>query len=81
MYFERFLGLDDVSVLIFGAPIRFTACDFSCDSAPAAQMWPQCCCMRSLVPRPQNWVNLGEKLGPRAGICAFQSDHSSSAVI
>ena len=45
MYFERFIGLDDVAVLISGAPIRFTACDFSCDSAPAAQMRPQCCCM------------------------------------
>ena len=37
MYFERFLGLDDVAVLISGEPIRFTARDFSCDSAPAAQ--------------------------------------------
>ena len=48
LQFERFLGLDDVAVLISGAPIRFTACDFSCDSAPAAQMRPQCCtcCMR-----------------------------------
>ena len=42
VYFERFLGLDDVAVLISGAPIRFTACDFSCDSAPAAQMRPHC---------------------------------------
>ena len=42
VYFERFLGLDDVAVLISGAPIRFTACDFSCDSAPAAQIRPQC---------------------------------------
>ena len=25
----RFLRLDDVAVLISGAPIRFTACDFS----------------------------------------------------
>ena len=33
VYFERFLGLDDVAVLISGASIRFTACDFSCDSA------------------------------------------------
>ena len=40
MYFERFLGLDDVAVLISGAPIRFTAYDFSRDSAPAAQMSP-----------------------------------------
>ena len=40
VYFERFLGLDDVAVLISGAPIRFMACDFSCDSAPAAQMRP-----------------------------------------
>ena len=45
VYFERFLGLDDVAVLISGTPIRFTACDFSCDSAPAVQMRPQCCCM------------------------------------
>ena len=26
-------------------------------------------------------MNLGKKLGPRAGICAFQSDHSSSVVM
>ena len=45
VYFERFLGLDDMAVLISGTPIRFTACDFSCDSVPAAQMRPQCCCM------------------------------------
>ena len=35
-----------MAVLISGAPIRFTACDFSCDSARVAQMRPQCCCMR-----------------------------------
>ena len=41
----------------------------------------------SLVPRPHTSreemgpVNLGKKLGPRAGICACQSDHSSSVVM
>ena len=46
VYFEQFLGLDGVAVQISGVPIRFTAGDSSYDSAPAAQMWPHCCCMR-----------------------------------
>ena len=43
--------------------------------------------LSSLVPRPhplaweKDLVNLGKKLSPRAGICAFQSDHSFSVIV